>query len=594
MRKASGKLSKTESKERTFSGLGVSPGIGLGVTHVRESGVVATPEYCILANQVENECERLMKAAKKSRRQISRLRAKARTLPEEVAEEMGLLLDAHYQMLKRSRLMNGAERRVREDRINAEAAIQAEISKISKSFASMGDSYISARIDDVREVANRLLRNLTEAPLKPASMMPKNTIVVCEELTPADAVQFDPEKVHGIATLLGGPEGHAAIMARALGIPAVMGAPDLLAGTKSGDNIIVDGGAGKVTVNPTAKTLEAYRRRRVELLEEKRRLARLRRQPAVTLDGAKVGLQANVELPVQMDLVRQTNAAGIGLLRSEFMFMNRDDFPGVEEQYIILRDMVERMAGNPVTIRTLDVGGEKIAPGLVREFGESVTSALGLRGIRLSFARPDIFENQIKAILRAGAHGPVRILLPMVSTVSEVRQARDILNRMAKRLKRRGVAIADPLPPLGAMIEVPGAALSSDALAQACDFFAIGSNDLTMYTLAIDRSDEQVAKLFNPLHPAVLRLIQFSAEAGLRARIPVSICGEMAGNPRYTALLLGLGLRELSMTASSIPKVKQRVRSMDLVAAEHRARVIMDQMDAGRIAMLLDDFNALA
>ncbi len=301
-----------------------------------------------------------------------------------------------------------------------------------------------------------------------------------------------------------------------------------------------------------------------------------------------------MELPVQLGPVGQAGASGIGLLRSEFMFMNRPDIPSEDEQYKALKAIVKGMDGQPVTIRTLDIGGDKIATSLLDKFGDSVSSALGLRGIRLSLAHTEVFETQIRAILRASAAGPIRILLPMVSTTGEIRKACEIVKRMAKNLKRRKIAIARDLPPVGVMIEVPGAALAADALAQAADFFAIGSNDLTMYTLAIDRSDEQVANLYNPLHPAVLRLIQFSAEAALRARIPVSICGEMAGDPQYTALLLGLGFRELSMTAGSIPRVKQRIRNLDLLAAEARARVIMDQVDAGRISMLLQDFNALA
>ena len=305
-------------------------------------------------------------------------------------------------------------------------------------------------------------------------------------------------------------------------------------------------------------------------------------------------LRANVELAVELDVVQQVGADGIGLLRTEFMFMNRDDVPGEEEQYEALREMVLRANGNSVTIRTLDVGAEKAAKTLTDGFGESASSALGLRGIRLSLRRTDVLEAQFRAILRSSAHGPVRILLPMVTTVGEMRRARDILARMARRLKRRGATIADPLPPIGVMIEVPGAALAADALAHDSDFFAIGSNDLTMYTLAIDRADEHVAYLYNPLHPAVLRLIQFSAEAALRADIPVTICGEMAGDPRFTALLLGLGFREMSMTASNVPRVKQRIRSLDIDAASRAARTIMEQVDAGRIATLIDDFNALA
>ncbi|HER27296.1 MAG TPA: phosphoenolpyruvate--protein phosphotransferase, partial [Rhodospirillales bacterium] len=393
-------------------------------------------------------------------------------------------------------------------------------------------------------------------------------------------------------------EGHTAIMARALSLPAVLGAEGLLGnGANAIENeaaIIIDGDRGRIIINPGPATIAAYQRRHQENVEISRRFQRLRNQPSITRDGVQITLQANVELPAQMAMVGKAGATGIGLLRSEFMFMNRQDLPGEDEQYQILRSIVENMNGQPVTVRTLDIGGEKIADFLLEKFGDGLSSALGLRGIRLSLAHTDVLESQIRAILRAGAFGPVRILLPMVSTVTEVRRTRDIIKKVARNLKRRKVAIADPLPPIGIMIEVPGAALAADALAQVADFFAIGSNDLTMYTLAVDRADEQVAYLYNPLHPAILRLIQFSAQAALQADIPVSICGEIAGDPHYTALLLGLGFRELSMTASSIPRVKQRIRELDLAAAQARAGVIMDQTDSGRIAMLLEDFNALA
>jgi phosphotransferase system enzyme I (PtsI) len=290
----------------------------------------------------------------------------------------------------------------------------------------------------------------------------------------------------------------------------------------------------------------------------------------------------------------QAGAEGIGLLRSEFMFMNRDDLPSEDEQVAQLKSVIDVMGKRPVTVRTLDVGAEKPVAALLNGIDPAAVANLGLRGIRLSLARPEALKTQFRAILRAANSGSVRILLPMISAVSEVRKAREILKKSAEKLTRQGIKIPDPLPPLGVMIEVPGAALAADALAQHSDFFAIGSNDLTMYTLAIDRGNEHVAHLFDPLHPGLLRLLQFTANAALRARIPISVCGEMAGDPRYTALLLGLGIRELSMTPSSIPLVKQRIRELDLAAASHRAGVIMDQVDAGRIAMLLDDFNALA
>ncbi len=587
-------MARKSSKERIFEGLGVSPGIGIGVVHFRESSAISVPEYRIAAGKVADERSRFNGAVSRARGQIGRLRAKAGTMPGPAAEELGFLLDAYFHMLKDSRLVRRAERRIIDNRINAEAAVQVELEEISDSFMAMDDPYLAARLDDIRELARRLISNLAKSPPKPATHVPKGSVIVAEELTPADTAQLNPKRIAGIATQLGGAEGHAAIMARALGLPAVMGAAGLLKSISAGEEIVVDGDRGRIVVNPAAATRAAFEHRIRERQRQKKRLSRLRHQPAVTRDGTNVVLQANVELPAEMTLVSHVGATGIGLLRSEFMFMNRDDIPAEEEQYRILKGFVESMEGRPVTVRTLDVGGEKTAAALMGEYGASASSALGLRGIRLSLSRTDVLESQFQAILRAGAHGKIRILLPMVSSVSEVRQARDILHRVAENLKCRSIAIADPLPPVGTMIEIPGAALSADALAQVSDFFAIGSNDLTMYTLAIDRGDEHVAYLYDPLHPAVLRLIQFSAEAALRARIPVSICGEMAGDPRYTALLLGLGFRELSMIPANIPRVKQRIREMDLVAANRRAQIIMDQMDSGRIAMLLDDFNALA
>ena len=580
-------------EEIVFHGLAVSAGIGIGTAHVRESGAIPVPEYRVAASRVPDELERFRSAATRARRQIGRLRAKAKTV-KGAEQDLDYLLDAYLQMLKDSRLVRGVKRRIQDDQLNAEAAVQAEFGEIAEQFAAMDDPYIKARIEDIRAVAARLVRNLANKDTRPFAHLPKGSVIVAEDLSPADTAQLDPDSVVGFATMLGGAEGHTAIMARALGLPAVLGVPGLLKGALPGTEIIIDGDEGRIVVNPTAETLEAYKRRKSESQKEERRLARLRRQRSVTRDGTEIVLQANVELPLQMPSVDQAGAAGVGLLRSEFMFMNRETMPTEDEQYETLKEMITALDGKPMTVRTLDVGGEKTSAALMGDYADSASSALGLRGIRLSLIRDDVLESEFRAILRASAHGPVRILLPMVTTISEIRKARDVLARAARKLKRKKIPFANPLPPLGVMIEVPGAALSADALAQACDFFAIGSNDLTMYTLAIDRGDEQVAHLFDPLNPAVLRLIQFSAESALRARIPVSICGEMAGDPRYTALLLGLGFRELSMTATSIPKVKERIRALDLAAAQRRAGIIMDQVDAGRIAMLLDDFNALA
>ena len=582
------------ANEQHFDGLGVAAGIAIGPAYVRESGAIEVPERRIPKKDVAAEQRRLQVAVRLARRQIRLLQSRAAAKTGEAAEELTYLLDAYLHMLQDSRLVRGAEKRIAEQQINAEAAVKAEISVIAEVFQAMDDTYIAARIDDIREVGYRLQRNLTKTPVKPFSAAPEGSIVVAERLTPADTAQLDPALIAGAATVAGSAEGHTAIMARALNLPTVLGAAGLMGDIRTGDTIIVDGNTGLVIVNPSAKTVGAYERRRAEHRKKTRRLDRLRNLAAVTRDGAEVTLQANVELPIEMDMVTQAGAEGIGLLRSEFMFMNRNDIPTEDEQTEALLSVIGVMGKRPVTVRTLDVGAEKPVAALLNGIEESAVSNLGLRGIRLSLAQPDVLETQFRAILRAANSGNVRILLPMISTVAEVRKAREILKKAASKLTRRGIAVPDPIPPLGVMIEVPGAALAADALAQDSDFFAIGSNDLTMYTLAIDRGNEHVAHLFDPLHPGLLRLLQFSAGAALRARIPISICGEMAGDPRYTALLLGLGIRELSMTPSNIPLVKQRVREMDMAAANHRAGVIMDQVDAGRIAMLLDDFNALA
>jgi len=582
------------SEEREFRGLSVAPGIAIGVAYVRETGGLEIPEHTIRKAGVAAEEARLAKAVELARRQVRRLQNRAKSMPGTASDELGFLLEAYQQMLSDSRLVRGAQARISSERVNAEAAVQHEIGSIAEAFEAMDDAYIAARLDDIREVGNRIIRNLTRKPLRAFSTAPKGSIVITDQLTPADMAQIDPGVIAGAGSSLGGAEGHTAIMARALGLPTVLGVGELLRHVHPGDAVIVDGRAGRIIVRPTQKTLGAYQQRRDKFRRETRRLNRLRELPARSRDGTEFILHANVDLPMEMPMVAQAGAQGIGLVRSEFLFMNRDTLPSEDEQYVVFRDMVEAMDGQPVTIRSLDVGADKPADVLTSGFGDSAASALGLRGIRLSLMKTDVLETQFRAMLRAANHGPVRILLPMVSTSSEVMKTRELLKKSATRLKRRKETIPDELPPLGTMIEVPGAALAADALARVSDFFAIGSNDLTMYTLATDRSNEHVAHLFNPLHPAVLRLIQFATGAALRARIPISICGEMAGDPRYTALLLGLGLRELSMSPASIPLVKQRIREMDALAAATRANLIMDQTDSGRIATLLDDFNALA
>jgi phosphotransferase system enzyme I (PtsI) len=556
--------------EQVFEGLAVSPGVAIGPAYIRESGDIQVPEYEIAESQVPAEHERFDVAVAKAARQLGKLKAKASSLHGAAAEELGYLLEAHSQMVESSRLLNGVRQRIERDLINAEAAVKAEIAAIAENFAAMDDAYLRARALEIGEVGMRIVRKLVQRDYRGFSALEVGSIVVAEEITPADTALMDPQRIGGFASVLGGAEGHTAIMARSLGLPAVLGIANLLSAVRGGDMLIVDGSNGLVFVNPTDKRIAAYKLRREELEREARALARLRNVPAATRDGETVRLQANLEFPREVGQAVAAGAEGVGLLRTEFLYMNRDDLPSETEQYDALMQIVEGMPGKTITVRTLDVGGEKLATSFSAAVAESTNPALGLRAIRLSLKEPKLLDTQLAAILRAGAHGKLRILLPMITTGSEVSAVRK------------------------QMIEVPGAALSADALARSSDFFAIGTNDLTMYTLAIDRGEEQVAHLYNPLHPAVLRLIQFTVEAALRARIPISICGEIAGDPRFTALLIGLGVRELSMTTNALPRVKSRILGLDLQEATRRASVIMDQSDSGRITALLDDFNALA
>jgi phosphotransferase system enzyme I (PtsI) len=589
-----GSATHSGGAEQRLPGLAVSPGIAIGPAHIVESGDLPVAENHVPQSEIDDERHRFDEAVATSLKQLQKVKAKAAGLPGSAAEEVGYLLDAHLAMLSNSRLVRGVDERIARTRINAERAVQIEIDEIAESFAAMRDPYLAARIEDIRVVGTRLIRNLIKKPYVAYSAVADGAVILAEELTPADTALIDPERVVGFAAVSGGAESHTAIVARALGLPAVLGVPDLLHRTRAGVTAVIDGIDGCVIIDPSVETIRDYEARRDAVARERRGLARLRRLPAVTRDGVEITLEGNLELPIELQQARANGAMGLGLVRSEFLYMNRDDLPGEDEQYAVFSALVRGMDGKPVTVRTFDLGGDKIARSLSGHNVEPANPALGLRAIRLSLQDRRLLDPQLAAMLRAASDGPLRILLPMISTAGEIRRVREAVDQVARRLRRRGVRLPKTLPPLGAMIEVPGAALAADALAAEADFFAIGTNDLIQYTLAIDRSDEQVAHLYNPLHPAVLRLIQFAVEAALRRGMPISVCGEMAGEPRFIALLLGLGLRNLSMAPRNIPRVKQRIRSLDMVAATRRARAIMDQSDTGRIAALLDDFNTVA
>ena len=560
--------------ELVFAGKPVSEGIAIGPVFDSREPVTDIPRRSIEAGQVAAEEARLTEAVERSRHQIGKLRNRLNVLPEDSQSEIAPLLDAYAQMLGPSRLLRGARFRIAQLHVSAETAVLDEAEALGAAFLATASPDVSGeeraniqrRADEVGEIARRIVRNLTHQPFRSFKGLPQGAILVAENLRPADAALLDPAQLAAVATEEGGTDGHTAVMLRALGIPAVLGVAGIAAAVTPGQTAVVDGSGGTIVLNPSAIRLAAARRSVAAFARARQKLARFRHLPAVTTDGHEIELQANLELPIELPLVAQAGAHGIGLLRTEFLFMNRETVPDEDTQTETYRSVIEAMNGDPVSIRVLDWGGEKeiealTSAGVVPSEAET-NPALGMRGIRMLLARPELLETQFSAILRASAAGPTRIMLPMITNVEEVREARAIYATVVRRLRRKGEKLREPLPPLGIMIETPGAALSADALALECDFFALGTNDLTMYTVAVDRGGTDVAHLYDPLHPAVLRLVQFSTEAALRLRMPVSVCGEMAANPKFTPLLLGLGLRSFSMNSAAVPRVKQATRAV--------------------------------
>lgn len=590
---------RPQAREVAVRGIAVSPGVAIGAVFDTTDPPAEAPRRVIVADQVEEERQKLAAAVAFSRKQVAKLKTRIGVLPEEAQQEIAPLLDAHLMMLGNSRLIRGARKRIETELLSAETAVLDESEEIRAAILAAKDddkAGLARRANEVRDIARRLTRNLTATPFRSLKDLPEGCILVAEELTPADAALLDPARIAGVATEEGGTDGHTAIMLRALGIPAVLGAHGLTEAANRGDQAVLDGSAGVVTVHPSAATLAEGRARLAAFAKERAKLSRLRRLPAETTDGEVVELLANLEIPQELPLIAQAGAQGIGLLRTEFLFMNREDLPDEDAQVEAYTQIVEAMEGQPVTIRVLDWGGEKdieaLAEGVVPVHA-GANPALGLRGLRMLLKRPELLEVQFAAVLRVAAaagDGEVRLLLPMVTVPEEVKQAREIYERVARRLRRRGEKLPEKLPALGVMIETPGAALAADAIALEADFFAIGTNDLAMYTLAVDRGEVDVAHLYDPLHPAVLRLVQFATEAALRLRMPVSICGEMAGNPQLTGLLLGLGVRTFSMNAAAIPRVKQAVRALDIGDCARFARRVMEQSDPERIRELVAGF----
>ncbi len=556
-------------------GLAVAPGIAIGRAVIAASSRMEVVHYFIEADQIDDEIRRF-----RSGRDVvaEELRRMQEDLPADAPHELDALLDVHLMLLQDEVLENGVRRWISERLYNAEWALTTQLELITRQFDEMEDEYLRERKADLEQVVERVIRYMrgVASPVAPPAS-PRRAqdtlpglgeeftedplVLIANDLSPADMLQFKSSVFAGFVTDVGGKTSHTAIVARSMDIPAVVGARSASQLVRQDDWVVIDGDAGVVIVNPSPIILEEYGFRRRQVTLERERLSRLRHTPAVTLDGQPVDLMANIERPADCDGAVQAGAVGVGLFRTEFLFMGRaGKLPDEDEQYAVYREVLERMNGLPVTLRTLDIGADKPLDKAHRD-GSSLNPALGLRAIRWSLADTAMFRTQLRAVLRAAVHGRVNLLFPMLSSVGEIRQTLAQLDLARSELEARGVPCGALR--VGAMIEVPAAALMIRSFLKHFDFVSIGTNDLVQYTLAIDRADEAVAHLFDPMHPAVLRLVADVIHAANEAGKEVCVCGEMGGDVTMTRLLLGFGLRSFSMHPAQILAVKQEILRSD-------------------------------
>ncbi|WP_353152369.1 phosphoenolpyruvate--protein phosphotransferase [Pollutimonas bauzanensis] len=540
-----------------MQGQGVVKGYAIGRVAIMSAAALEVAHYRIAPEDVQTECERLKNALSTA---SVELQAMAGALPDDAPRELGPLLTVHSLLLEDPMLFQQTCELILTRHYNAEWALTTQGQLLAEQFAIMEDEYLRERSADIRQVIERVLRVLSGStallPEIEAGDSSDPLIVVARDISPADMLRLRGARFAGFLTDLGGPTSHTAIVARSMNVPAVVGLGHIRMLVRDGDTLIADGFTGAVLINPSPLVLQEYRRRQAVYASERAELALLRDAPAITLDGIQIKLEANIELPEEAVAAMQAGADGIGLFRSEFLFMGRRDLPTEDEQYEAYSSVVKTMAGRPVTIRTLDLGADKTLDGDVTV---ATNPALGLRAIRYCLANPEIFATQLRALLRASVHGHVRILIPMISHMHEVHATRLAIDAACRDLDASGVPYERNIS-LGAMVEIPAMAIAIEPFAETLDFLSIGTNDLIQYTLAIDRGDSEVADLYDPMHPAVLRLIAHTINAAERAGIPVAVCGEIAGDSRVTRMLLGLGLKEFSMHPQQLLDVKKEVR----------------------------------
>lgn len=575
-----------------LKGVGVSRGVAIGKVFLLQRDQLKVREYLIPPSLVEAEIERFNEAIVFARQQLAQIRDQ---IPSNTPVDIVSFIDTHLLMLNDKALSQHPAGLIRERGCNAEWALKLQRDAVVAVFEEMDDAYLRTRKDDVDHVVNRIQRILLNQADR-LSVMGEGKldgcVVVADDLSPADTVTMQHEGIVGFVTEFGGPNSHTTILARSLGIPAVVGVSHVMRYLKQNEPLIVDGYHGVIMAGPDEAALRHYEQRQRQDQAHHDELSKLKAQPAISQDGLEISLQANVELPEDLTVMKEVEAKGVGLYRTEYLYMNRDNLPEEEEQFQIYRDLVRAVAGQPLTIRTLDLGADKeLESEPVPGSRAAVTNpALGLRGIRLCLRDTELFLPQLKAILRASVEGQVNMMIPMIASLAELQQALELIEQAKAELSAEGKAFDDAMP-IGGMIEVPAAALLADVFAKHMDFFSIGTNDLVQYTMAADRLDSAVSHLYQPTHPAVLKLIDMTIRAGSEAGIPVAMCGEMASEPRYTRLLLGLGLTQFSMQPTMLPEVKSIVQQSDVKALNQRMRRVLSMSSAAEVDSYLDLIN---
>jgi phosphoenolpyruvate-protein phosphotransferase (PTS system enzyme I) len=554
---------------KILKGIAASSGIVIGKAYLLTNEKYRVVKYAVSKKDIPHEIMRFEDALIKTRKQILKIQ---REIAAEMDRSHAEIFDAHLMVIEDRTLIEEIIGRLKKEQLNVEYIFSHVLKKYTSAFSKIGDSYLKERVADISDVGRRILRNLLGEPRAPLAHIKERAIVISRDISPSETASMHRKHVVGFATEIGGRTSHTAIMAKSLEIPAVVGVERITRVIKEGETLIVDGVKGLVFVNPDAATRKKYlaEKKRYQVVE--RKLQKLKDLPAVTLDGRRIHLCANIELPEEIDSVLSHGANGIGLYRTEYLYLNRKGMPTEDEQFASYKAVAARMSPRPVVIRTLDLGGDKFLSQL--NMPKEMNPFLGWRAIRFCLAMPKVFKAQLRAILRASAFGKVRIMYPLISVAEELQQANRFLEEAKAELKRRHIKF-DPHIKVGAMIEIPSAALTCDLLAKEVEFFSIGTNDLIQYVLAADRVNEKVAYLYDPAHPAVIRLIHEIISTGHAERLSVTMCGEMAGDPELTLVLIGLGLDELSVSPVLIPEIKRIIRSINYKDAQEVARVAL-------------------